>query len=258
MTSSLRKKLGIAFSNATLWKDGKVLNAVTGTTADTAQAEMHLQFRNRVLGEDFPCVGGKSAIKGQAYKVATYGEMGSQEAADALLCDLDEHFRFFDGETSKARDLFITFAAIFPDTVVRDERHFHDLMWKQLQMLHNRDSEFYPWDQRVDSNIESDKFSYSIGEHAFFMVGMNPHSSRLSRQFACPAIVFNPGPQFEKIRELGIHASMKEAIRKRDVALQGSINPTLADFGEGNVALTYSGMDTKDINLCPFHFKNNS
>ena len=156
---------------------------------------------------------------------------------------------------ARTKELFITFVAVFAKQPVANETEFHDLLWQQLQRLHNEDSKEFTWDKRVDSDIESENFSYSLGGTAFFIVGMNPQSSRISRRFNYPALIFNPGPQFEKIREIGIHESMKDSIRRKEIELQGCINPTLADFGHGNVALTYSGLHTDDISKCPFHAK---
>jgi hypothetical protein len=46
---------------------------------------------------------------------------------------------------------------------------------------------------------------------------------------------------------------MQEAIRQRDIALQGSINPVLARFGEASEARQYSGRAVESNWKCPFH-----
>jgi uncharacterized protein len=46
---------------------------------------------------------------------------------------------------------------------------------------------------------------------------------------------------------------MRRAIRARDVALQGDINPNLADMGERSEARQYSGRAVDDAWRCPFH-----
>ena len=44
-------------------------------------------------------------------------------------------------------------------------------------------------------------------------------------------------------------------VRERDIALQGSANPNLADFGERSEARQYSGRVTEPAWRCPFHRK---
>jgi FPC/CPF motif-containing protein YcgG len=41
-------------------------------------------------------------------------------------------------------------------------------------------------------------------------------------------------------------------VRERDVALQGSTNPNLADFGQASEARQYSGRATEVAWQCPF------
>jgi FPC/CPF motif-containing protein YcgG len=250
--NAFTSEIALKQSNATKWQDKHVVHVGTGQCADGESAKVHLAFRQKVLRGDFPCLGAKAAVKRLSYRVGVYKTLGDPATTEGVCYDLDEYFVFRDTERARYKDLFTTFVAVFTDTHIDSERSFHDLLWQQLQMIHDLDSKHYPWDPRVASDVSSSNFSFSIGTCAFFIVGLNPCSSRLSRRFQWPALVFNPGPQFEQIRELGKHAAMKAAIRKKDIALQGAINPTLADFGEGNVALTYSGMNTQDTKLCPF------
>ncbi len=221
--------------------------------ANEVSTKIHISVRNKVLGSDFPCVGGKAAIQRNAYRIGIYNQMGEAPSTEGLVHDLYNFFQFQDPAQCKSHNLFVTFIAVFPNTFTSSEAQYHDLLWKQLQMVHELDGQHYVWDPRVNSDIQSTEFSYSIGSCAFFVVGMNPHSSRFARRLEWPALVFNAGPQFEEIRDRGIHDQMKITIREREMELQGSINPTLTDFGEGNVALTYSGMNTNDLSRCPFH-----
>ena len=84
-------------------------------------------------------------------------------------------------------------------------------------------------------------FSFSFGGRAFFVVGLHPHSSRMSRSFRWPALVFNPHSQFGRLRGEGRFERIQHAIREREIAVQGSLNPNLADFGERSEARQYSG-----------------
>ena len=58
--------------------------------------------------------------------------------------------------------------------------------------------------------------------------------------------------QFETLRASGKYAGMQKVIRNRDVALQGSINPVLAQFGASSEARQYSGMAVDANWKCPF------
>jgi FPC/CPF motif-containing protein YcgG len=50
----------------------------------------------------------------------------------------------------------------------------------------------------------------------------------------------------------GKYTSMQDAIRTRDTALQGSVNPVLARFGESSEAVQYSGRAANGAWKCPF------
>jgi len=45
---------------------------------------------------------------------------------------------------------------------------------------------------------------------------------------------------------------MKQAIRKRELNLQGSINPMLSDYGNASEARQYSGRVVEKDWRCPF------
>jgi hypothetical protein len=53
--------------------------------------------------------------------------------------------------------------------------------------------------------------------------------------------VFNLHSQFEELKASGRYEHMRDLIRSRDVDLQGSVNPMVADHGEQSEALQYSG-----------------
>ncbi|HEX5693923.1 MAG TPA: YqcI/YcgG family protein, partial [Arenimonas sp.] len=78
-------------------------------------------------------------------------------------------------------------------------------------------------------------------------------ASRTARRTPYPALVFNSHRQFDQLREDGRYAKMQAATRERDVALQGSINPNLADFGTAPETRQYSGRAVETDWRCPFH-----
>ena len=104
----------------------------------------------------------------------------------------------------------------------------------------------------VSTDPNDPQFSFSFAGQAFYIVGMHPNSSRIARRFPWPTLVFNPHEQFERLRADGKWKRMQQAIRARDVALQGSINPMLSDFGEEPEARQYSGRAVSRDWVAPF------
>ena len=76
---------------------------------------------------------------------------------------------------------------------------------------------------------------------------------RFARRFAWPTLVFNSHHQFDRLREEGRYARMQEVIRSREVRLQGTLNPNLADFGVRSEARQYAGRPAEEGWRCPFH-----
>ena len=189
---------------------------------------IHDSFRAHVLSAQFPCVGAKSAVQQGSYRIGQYGEMGSAEATAGLAFDL---YHFLE-EVPSLDGNFSTFVATFSDPIIQSEADFERLLWEQLQRLHQRDAPLHAWDPEVSSDPEDPHFSFSFAEHGFFIVGMHPAASRFARRFAWPTLVFNLHHQFEALRTEGKFERMQSMIRKRDLALQGSINGNLNDFGE--------------------------
>ena len=74
-----------------------------------------------------------------------------------------------------------------------------------------------------------------------FVLFLHPKSPRKARRFKSPALVFNPHQQFETLREKNIFFKIRDAIRKRDLALQGESNEMLSDFGSRSEIFQYSG-----------------
>ena len=194
-------------------------------------------FRGFVLNPQFVCVAAKSAVHHETYRLGIYDRLASPEATAGLSHDLYEFLR----ETEPIESEFTTFVATFREPTELDDVAFEKLLWRQLQMLHDRDAPLHDWDPAVSSNPEDPHFSFSFAEHAFFIVGLHPGSARLARQFPWPTLVFNPHAQFERLRETGMWEKIKEAVRQREEELQGGVNPVLADFGEETEAKQYSG-----------------
>lgn len=204
-------------------------------------------FLNHVAAADFSCVGAKSALNRERLRFGAYGELGD-EANARLLCD-DLH-RFLD-EFVDAGVEPVSFVAIFAPAVL-SELDFEQALWRQLGQLHRIDRISHRWDPRVSQDVGADDFSFSVGGRGMFIVGMHPGASRLARRTPQPTLVFNLHEQFEALRASGKYESMQRAVRKRELALQGSINPVLARFGEASEAIQYSGRAVAPDWRCPF------
>ena len=150
-----------------------------------------------------------------------------------------------------SEDSYHSAAVIFKEPIAMNEKVFDSLIWQRLNSLSSLDKQTYSHDPRVDSDPSSSHFSFSLKEEAFFILGLHPGSSRRSRQFKYPALIFNPHAEFEKLRRSNRYTKMKDVVRKRDVEYSGSINPMLADFGEASEVYQYSGMEYNTNWICP-------
>jgi len=201
------------------------------------------------LDQFYPCTGAISAFSQHCYRFGLYPELASDSAVRAVCHDL----YCFCHEFTSIDDQFITFVAMFRGPAIRSERNFEDLLWNQLQGMHALDSESFIWNKDVESDPTSHHFSYSIGGRSMFVIGMHPEASRLARTLPYPTQVFNLHEQFERLRARGKLEAMKQTIQAREMALQSSTNPMLADFGENSEARQYSGRAVSENWVCPFH-----
>ena len=210
--------------------------------------EIEQEFETFVNSERFSCLVGKGVVHQDGHVVRAYPPLGTRAAARALATDLAA----FGKGTSSAEGLR-AFAAVFPDRAPRTELAFETRLWAQLQRLHESDSHDAEWDPSVSDDGDDPMFSFSFGGLAYFIIGLHAHSSRISRGFRWPALVFNPHSQFGRLRGEGRFKRIQQTIREREIAVQGSLNPNLADFGERSEARQYSGRAVEDGWRCPFH-----
>jgi uncharacterized protein len=202
-----------------------------------------------LLGSRFTCVGGKAAWKRGAVVHRHYGQLADPGECRQVYGDLLEFAKSGD-DIDK---YYATFLASFDGPKEISERKFEELLWQELQLLHELDLAHYSWAPGADSDPVSKLFAYSLGGKAFFIVGLHPNSSRYTRQLNFPALVFNSHNLIERIRENGMFERMRRVIEKKELALQGSVNPMLADFGEVPESRQYSGRAVERDWRCPFH-----
>lgn len=195
----------------------------------------------------YPCLGAKSAYaNNQIHTLLVEDIRSSGEDLRILkfLYDFIDTFR----NASALSSAVVIFNQ--PDSLSEDD--FDVYLWQRLQALADLDATTSAYDVRVSNDPSSPEFSFSLKEEALYVIGLHPGSSRRARRFSRPALVFNPHQQFESLRGGGKYDSMKGAIRKRDVAYSGSLNPMLHDFGIVSEAIQYSGKKYENHWKCPF------
>ncbi len=205
------------------------------------------EFEDFINNKSFPCVAARAAISRKQIRYFV---------ADHMACPKDDRtilqflYQFIDNYRN-AEDIFHSAVIIFKTPEIYDEELFDNLLWNRLQSLTWLDAKNWEYDKRVSADPASPDFSFSLGEEAFFIVGLHPASSRPSRQFKYPALVFNPHSQFEHLRKNNGYDNMKSIVRQRDIVYSGSINPMLADFGQSSEVYQYSGRQYDSEWKCP-------
>lgn len=224
-------------------------------SSDRAEGSRGALLRDFIADDNFPCVGAKTAVSRQSLCILECGRLGDK-GNDVRL--LDSLSTFAQGLAHDAGDKYAlhSFAVVFDGPSDTDERRFEALLWSQLQRLHDLDvRRGHAWASDVSTDPASPHFSLSLGGHPFFVIGLHPGASRHARRFGYPTLVFNSHRQFMRLRADGRYGKMQSAIRKRDIALQGSINPNLADFGEASEALQYTGRAVEPGWQCPLRVR---
>jgi FPC/CPF motif-containing protein YcgG len=201
-----------------------------------------------LLGNTFSCTGGKAAAKRDAIVHHHYGLLADPNECGKIYSDLVQ----FSKSADSIDEYYATFIATFDAIEDMSEIEFENLLWRQLQSLHEIDVRNYGWAAGADSDPASDRFAYSLQGKSFFVVGMHPNSSRHTRRFKFPTLVINAHIQVDRLKENGTYERMKRVIRRQELALQGSINPMLAEFGELPESRQYSGRVVGQDWHCPF------
>ncbi|MGE0669058.1 MAG: guanitoxin biosynthesis heme-dependent pre-guanitoxin N-hydroxylase GntA [Sphingomonadales bacterium] len=197
---------------------------------------------------DFPCVGAKAALARRQLTVVEAGDMRDDATDQAILRAV---YHFIARYRAEPR-LFSSFAVAFEGPADLSEMEFETVMWQRLEALHRVDALCYDWSPEVSRNPESPRFGFSLGSLALFVVGLHPRAGRSARRFSRPALVFNPHLQFQTLRAGGRYDQIRDAIRKRDRALDGFPNPMLAEHGTTSEAPQYSGRIVGPDWRCPF------
>lgn len=213
------------------------------------------RFLAFLADDNYPCVGARFALTRDAIETHKFGVIGDR-LNDLALAEALGGFVTRIEAVAGNDDTVHSFAAIFRGPIDMSERRFESSMWSQLWRLHKLDvlAGHLPADD-VSNDTQSPHFSLSLAGHPFFVIGLHPHASRLARRFSQPVLVFNSHRQFNRLKQDGRYEKMQTATRSREIELQGSINPNLADFGEESEARQYSGREAEVNWQCPFDFR---
>lgn len=213
------------------------------------------QFLDFVGDDNFPCVGAKSALARGSIETHNLAALGDTDNDQQILDGLTQFVAMIDASDDDSSAVH-SYVAIFSGPCDLDELGFEAAIWAQLWRLHQLDIREgnRPADD-VSSDTNSPQFSLSLAAHPFFLIGLHPHASRIARRFSHPALVFNSHRQFERLKQDGRFEKMQAATRSRDIDLQGSLNPNLAEFGEASEARQYSGREVEAGWRCPYDFR---
>lgn len=211
--------------------------------------ELSSALRSHIAKPEFPCVGAKSALATDRLGILPAWRLNSG------WNDVEIHDRLLDwswkykSDPSGLRSL----AVMFEGPTDLTEEEFETAMWKRLQSLADKDSwRGQKYCDKVSSDPADPHFSLSFGGQGYFVVGLHPNASRTARRVKYPTLVFNLHDQFAKLRFDQRYEKMRKAILKRDIALDGSVNPMLSRHGESSEALQYSGRKVGTEWQCPF------
>ncbi|WP_372365315.1 guanitoxin biosynthesis heme-dependent pre-guanitoxin N-hydroxylase GntA [Candidatus Uabimicrobium sp. HlEnr_7] len=226
-----------------------------GENASPQAEKAHDLFRSKVLNTEtlYSCLGATSTFRKGDYRFSMYPKMASLESTKAFSRNL---YQFIQDQNNMSSRLS-TYVVCFEQPIPERELHFETLLWEQLQMLHNEDHGYHTWTQNFSSDPSNPNFAFSFSERGFFIVGLHSKSSRNSRQFEFPTIVFNAEYQFQHLFDTKQFDNFVRIIRQREIKLQGNINPNLPDTfcSESSRAKEYSGRAVPLDWKCPFSAK---
>lgn len=190
------------------------------------------EFLEYVNSEHFACIGAKTAAMMKTLIHRDCSGESKLTHGDAYgflrqFCSLREHISMTNS----------TFVLTFSDKKFADEISFETFVWSTLAEMHVYDREAgFSWRDECSSDPNSPEFGFSLVNEPFFVVGLHPLSSRVSRRSPFPALVFNAHRQFRHLKNLGMFEKMQIEIRRREISIQGGLNPNLSNFGDDSEA----------------------
>jgi len=193
---------------------------------------------------EYPCLGARSVFRRDQARVVVLDDMTDSEGLRKLSAALTAF-----GSEVQPEDQFASLIAVFRAPVPESEEEFEECLWSVLQFLADLDRQ--EWAEGVSADPTNPHFSFSHAGTAFFVVGLHPLASRVARRAPLPTLVFNLHEQFEALRESDRFEGMRDTIRRRDEALNGTVNPMVDDHGESSEARQYSGREVEPDWVAP-------
>ena len=164
---------------------------------ETLQNSLVQEIRDFVLKDkNYPCVAAVKSIEQNEYLTGVYAGFGT-----ALHWrDIRRDLQFFIQQHSQSKSPYLSYWAIFNDNVLFSEEDFELRLWNELSHLASAESKDHDWKHHSD-DPQNPGFSLCVDGEKFFIVGLHSQSSRYSRRFKKPALVFNLMKQFEDRKE---------------------------------------------------------
>ena len=218
----------------------------------TFENHVDMEIKRLLTQKNYPCVAALQSYHRKDYWVKTYEDFGERYQRPELRRDLLSYLE----EYKKTESQHFSFWAVFNDLKNLNEDQFEMQMWNELSSLSSAESRSQDYDPRFSDDPLNKNFCFSIGGKAFFVVGLHPESSRRSRRFPWPALVFNTFEQFDTLKTNNQYDSMTKVNRLRDKSYQGDANPMVLLYSEIWESIQFSGKKNEASWKCPFHFRN--
>ena len=215
--------------------------------------EVAQSMERMVNSEDYPCIAAIRSFAKDEYYVGLYPSFGTGRSAGQLARDLlvyRDHHR-------ESRSPYLSFWAVFPETGEFTEAEFETRLWHELSCavsheVRNGNDPMSSWDPAFSPHPEDRNFCFSLGGSAFFVVGLHAGSSRVSRRFPHPTLIFNVYEQFTQLMDEGKYDPMVRINRLKDLRFQGTVNPMAEKYGVEWEAIQFSGSENPSDWKCPF------
>ncbi len=217
----------------------------------TVTDAVHHEIRSLIMQPSYPCIAATQSVVRQDYMVGIYNQFGEGKNWEKLRADLIQFLH----RLSVTKSRYLSFWAVFddPETALT-EGQFEEKFWNELSLISSLEERDQDWGHLHTANPDDPMFCLSINREKLFVVGLHNSSSRESRRFSKPAMVFNAFSQFEKFQLDGTYNKMVETNRNRDVKFQGNANPMAVAHGEKWESIQFSGKENSSKWKCPFRF----
>lgn len=197
----------------------------------------------------YPCIAALAALRQGDLRIGEFSGFGRGKSWRGLR----ESLEAFLAEQKSSGSSYLTFVAGYPQDTVGGEEEFESALWRELSFLSSAEDADRDWGAAEKDPASPDFCLHLLGEK-IFVVGLHPASSRLSRRFPFPALVFNTFSQFSSLQKAGKYDAMVRTNRERDLRFQGSVNPMALLHGESWETIQFSGRENSRQWKCPFSF----